>query len=332
MSKKFFIIALIIAVTTVSSFAQVAYSLPQTSISLDVEAIQEDFHAGPYAKYAHKYLGVNVRLLDEKTFQLSSVQMTFYIEADHSRRYFAPVDASNDLFLKLTSQGLVSSSGSEGFGSGVEWRFPVNSKGDFTNKGVNYNLKSETTSLYTAEKVAILQEVTIEKPLEIRAKEAAEMIFELRKKRIQIITGDTDASYGGDAMGAAIKEITRLEQEYLSLFIGYSEYRTQKKKFDILPERNAPKQFYVAFRLSDTEGLVTPENVSGKPYIIEIVPQTIAGASKDGKEKSSRWGYINYRIPSICTVKLTDGVNMLIQDRIPVYQLGKDEAMPIYVK
>ena len=118
----------------------------------------------------------------------------------------------------------------------------------------------------------------------------------------------------------------------MSLFIGFSEYRTQKKKFDILPERNAPKQFYVAFRLSDTEGLVTPENVSGKPYIIEIVPQTIAGASKDGKEKSSRWGYINYRSPSICTVKLTDGVNMLIQDRIPVYQLGKDEAMPIYVK
>ena len=36
----------------------VTYSLPMTTITLDVEAVQETFYAGPYAKYAEKYLGI----------------------------------------------------------------------------------------------------------------------------------------------------------------------------------------------------------------------------------------------------------------------------------
>ena len=41
------------------------YSLPSTVISIDVEAVQEKFYAGPYAKYAEKYLGIKPRMKDE---------------------------------------------------------------------------------------------------------------------------------------------------------------------------------------------------------------------------------------------------------------------------
>ena len=34
----------------------VTYSLPSTSLVLDVEAVKESFYAGPYARYAEKYL------------------------------------------------------------------------------------------------------------------------------------------------------------------------------------------------------------------------------------------------------------------------------------
>ena len=39
----------------------VTYALPSTTITLDVEAVQENFHAGPYAKFAEKYLGITPR-------------------------------------------------------------------------------------------------------------------------------------------------------------------------------------------------------------------------------------------------------------------------------
>ena len=43
----------------------VTYSLPSTVITLEVEAVQEKFHAGPYARFAEKYLGIKARQKDE---------------------------------------------------------------------------------------------------------------------------------------------------------------------------------------------------------------------------------------------------------------------------
>ena len=88
----------------------IAYCLPSTVINLEVEALREDFYAGPYAKYAEKYLGIKVRQKDETTYQLLQINMTPYVEADHSERYALSVEKGkiDASFLKLSSAGLVS--------------------------------------------------------------------------------------------------------------------------------------------------------------------------------------------------------------------------------
>ena len=85
----------------------VTYSLPMTTITLDVEAVQETFYAGPYAKYAEKYLGIKPRMKDETTVQLSQIKMTPYVEPDHSKRYSVNVPKGNmdATCLKLTPMG-----------------------------------------------------------------------------------------------------------------------------------------------------------------------------------------------------------------------------------
>ena len=40
------------------------YCLPSTVIALEVTAVQENFYAGPYARYAEKYLGIKARQAD----------------------------------------------------------------------------------------------------------------------------------------------------------------------------------------------------------------------------------------------------------------------------
>jgi hypothetical protein len=87
---------------------------------------------------------------------------------------------------------------------------------------------------------------------------------------------------------------------------------------------------YVAFRLSDTAGLVPADNLSGKPVVMEIIPQTFADPTgAPDAAKASKGAAIYYRIPAICNVKLMDGVNMLLQSRIPVYQLGRESSTPL---
>ena len=312
------------------------YSLPSTTLVLEVEAVQESFHAGPYAKYAEKYLGIKVRQKDETTFQLTQVRMTPFVEADHSRRYTIGVKKGqiDGSFLRLSSEGLISFSDAM-YGDAASWRFPTDVQGDFSGKGVSSNLTSASTTLYQSGKgrSSVKQDMLVGKTTEQRAAETAQMIIKLREQRLQIVTGDTDATYSGEAMGAAITEITRLEEEYMLLFTGYSQSQTQKMRFEVVPSAVQENQMYIAFRLSDTDGLVPADNLSGKPVIMQIIPQEFAQTEVSAEEVKNNQKPVlaYYRIPAVCTVKLMDGANLLLQSRMPVYQLGQESTLPVNV-
>ena len=317
------------------------YSLPSTTITLEVEAVQEKFYAGPYAKYAEKYLGIKPRQKNETTFQLTSVKVTPYVEADQSCRYTLNVKKGSidATFLKLSAEGLISFADA-GFADESIWRFPVKTMGDFSANGVTSNLTSESTTLYRNEKkesaynkVSVQQDMIVEKSPEKRAAETADMILKLRQKKYQIVTGDTDATYSGEAMGAAIAELTRMEEEYMMLFTGYSETQTQVKRFEVVPDASRESQMYIAFRLSDTAGLVTADNMSGRPVVMEIVPQEFKQleVTEEQKKVEEKPVEAYFRIPAICTVKLIDSGDVVLQTRVPVYQLGQESSLPVNV-
>ena len=236
-------------------------------------------------------------------------------------------------------QRAINSFSDANFGEESIWRFPVRTSGDFSDKGVTSNLSTESTTLYRNQKresaynkVSVQQNMVVEKTPEKRAAETADMILKIRQQRFQIVTGDTDATYSGEAMGAAIDELTRLEQEYMTLFVGYSEYQTQRMRFEVIPEADRESQMYIAFRLSDDNGLVAADNLSGRPVVMEIVPQTFAEpevtAAVDPKAAKAE---VYYRIPAMCSVKLINSGDVIMQSRIPVYQLGRESSLPANV-
>ena len=312
------------------------YSLPSTVISIDVEAVQEKFYAGPYAKYAEKYLGIKPRMKDENSVQLTQVRMTPLVEPDQTRRYSVDVKkrVEEATLMKLASGGFVTFADAK-HGDQTVWRFPAEEKGDFSGKGVSSNLTSGSTTLYRKDnkesaynRIAVQQDMVIEKTLEQKAAETAAMILKLRKQRLQIVTGDTDATYSGEAMGAAIEELTRLENEYMTLFTGYSEKQPQHMTFEVIPDPSKENQMYVAFRMSEAGGLVPADNLSGKPVVMEIVPQAFAQPEVKDEKKSKDVG-VYYRIPAACTVKLLDGMDLIFQTRMPIYQLGQESSLPV---
>lgn len=351
--KRIFRTLLTIAVATMPLMASaqkavdpvgyVTYSLPSTTLVLDVEAVQESFYCGPYARYAEKYLGIKVRQKDETKWQITQVSLTPVVEADLGKRFTLAVkdDAPDLAFLKLTSAGLVAFSDG-GMAPVQTWSFPLEGSADFSDKGVSSNLKSEATTLYRGErkqsaysKVSVQQNMVVEKSLEQKAAEAAQMIVRLRDQRLKIVTGDTDATYSGEAMGAAVAELTRLEEEYMSLFTGYSEFQTKNVGFEVVPDGARESQMYVAFRMSDTAGPVPSDNLSGRPVVMEVVLPEVAEAEaspaaepkKDAKviDKMQK---VNYLIPAVCTIKVKEGSELLMQSRVPVYQLGVLSTMP----
>lgn len=321
----------------------ITYSLPTTIISLDVTAVKESFYAGPYAKYAEKYLGIKVDLEDNTSFQITNIVLTPFVEADLNCRYSitAPKELLENTFLQLTTAGLVAFADARS-GESISWRFPMNTTDDFASKGLSSNVTSESTTLYKSDKkesafskVAIQQNMLVEKSLEKKAAEAAQTILDIRKQRYQIVTGDTDATYSGEAMAAAIQELTRLEKEYLMMFTGYTDTQIQEKRFEVTPVNEPDRKSVIlcAFRLSDQKGLVGADDISGVPVVMEITPQSIATIAEDPKATSKKKVEgIHYRIPATCLIKINQGIESLLQCRIPVYQLGVEAELPLTFK
>lgn len=339
---RIFVAALALAGSVTQVCAQsggkIVYSLPKTTLSLEVEAVCESFHAGPYAKYAKKYLGIDAREDDSNTYTVSRIKLTPRVEADMSTRYEINVGSSSvseSSLLKITSQGLISLNGS--FSGGEEtWRFGNGGvRTEFADGNRGSNFSSETVELYKLEKkdggyerVAVSQTQVVAKSAERKAAETAAAIFNLREKREQIITGDTDATFSGEALGAAISEINRLEEQYMSLFVGYSDYSVQTMSFDLVPVPG-DEQVYVAFRISEASGLLPSDNMSGRPVVASLTLDArdaevvSSGGSSKGKHE------LYYRIPAVATLKIMDQSKLLMQARVPVYQLGETVSMPV---
>lgn len=317
----------------------VVYSLPRTTIMLKVTAEHESYQVGPYAQYAKKYLGIDVKPASGDFYKIKAIEMVPYIEADPSvsavvNLQGSKVAAAN--FLRMSNHGLVAFS--DGYtGKPVQWRFPgaVDAAGFM--QGVASNIDNTTTTLYKTvvgaegvEKIPVKQEQTVVKSLEKKAEETADMIFKLRKKRVDIITGDTDATFSGEAMAAILAEIKRLEDEYLSMFVGKSVKDEQTVVFDVVPQAFPKKLMYIAFRISDQQGLLPANNMQGRPVVLEIVEDTekIDPTSVEEAALATK-GKVAYRQPVTVVVKVMDGQKVLIQTRVPVYQLGKIMSFPI---
>ena len=309
----------------------VSYSLPMTTVTVEVDAVQESFFAGPYASYAKKLLGIDVCQYDTFRSYVREVRILTRVEADPATRYSLDAKAAGDRFLALSSQGLVAF-GDKAEAENLSWRFDPRPAADFGTRGMTSQTRTEVRTVWqdvrtdtSFTRVPVQESFVTEKSTEVKAREAADLILKARQERFNIATGNTDATFSGEALGAALAELDRVEKEYLTLFTGYTVERAQSGSYDIIPSASARKQQYVAFRLSDRDGLVN--DTSGTAYTLEFEPSGVAAAAADAGKGAK--AVVHYRIPAVCQVRLTSEGNTLLTGRVPVYQLGSECIYPV---
>jgi len=315
----------------------VIYSLPRTTVSLEVTAQREAFTAGPYAQYAEKYLGTPARTQSSVTHTITKITVNPFVEADPSVRYTVNLpDKSSVTFLQFCTQGLVVMADNY-TGKPATWRFtPQTGPRSFEGADPLGNLGKETTVLYKAirteegyEKVPVNQDQVVEKSPDRKAADIAEMIFSLREKRMQIATGDTDATFE-ESLRPAIEHILLLEEKYLSLFYGITEVSEVTRTFDVTPAPDAKSQTYTAFRVSDTQGLLPASSQEGRAYTLEFKVEPLS-QPEAASDRSRETNVVHYRIPVITRCRLMQGSDLLMESRIPVYQLGEESTFPLNV-
>ncbi len=253
-------------------------------LKVKVHAVQECFHAGPYAKYAVKYLGVEAEQSSSVTTSVTSVSIS-------------PEPVSSDAGL--------------GFDRGN----PLKKTADFSS-------------------VPLLKGGVGQRSVEMAASRAADQIMDIRHRRYQILTGDTDMSLTGETLRLTLEEFAREESELLKLFVGYTVSNSLEAEFQVLPKAGEESHLHVAFRISDT-GLLPAEHIEGRMVTLELIPQNLpeavtddaaAQTKKKKAPKGFRWETKSEFVPALCTLKLRDGVNVLLQGTAVVPQLGYERV------
>ena len=327
MKRLFFITALLTLSLTSLNAQEVYYALPRTTFTVQVEARQESFFAGPYAAFAQRLLNMEARQKNQVTTTVTKATLLPRTEADPSAWY--TTDAENSTLLALSAQGLVSFS--EKAEAGLQaWRFPGKASASF-NGGLATEPEKPTIVVEYQEvqtdtglvKVPIEHKVMVDKTLEDKAAEAAEVILNLRRERMNIVTGNTDATFYGNSMEVALKEMDRLEKEYLALFEGYTVTKTFNGSFEIVPSAGAGTQRYLVFRLLE-DGFAT-EGTRGVPYYLSLEPENSQPAAEDSSnQRRGKTNPLRFRTPMVCKVTFTQDAKPLVIARVPVYQLGRD--------
>jgi hypothetical protein len=318
------------------------YALPKTSIEISVEIIKDKYIPGPYVRYAGEQLSIEgVSTREETNYRIGTITMKPIVEADYEYMYALPaVEKSvlNVSFLALSSEGLV-----------FTLNDPQENIVDFNSSLLkNYQLYPDrlpssplaTQKEFLMERIKtdsgfisipFQQSIVEKKDIFVRAEEAAKFLFNLRQRRFELITGDVDNAFSGSSLKDALKEINRLEKEYLSLFIGKHFVESRIYNFYISPEKNMEKKSYPVFYFSESDGALSESTRTSTAVSLNIIPSGKINYVEGIKNKT-RTGNLYYRIPETVTVQLLYGSKEVCSGKMQIYQMGKELIIPSDIK
>jgi hypothetical protein len=175
------------------------------------------------------------------------------------------------------------------------------------------------------------QSIIEKKDAQSKAEEAAKFLFALRQRRFELVTGDVENAFNGNSLKDALKEINRLEKEYLSLFIGKHFVENRIFKFYVCPERNLNTKSYPVFHFAESDGALTEATRTSTLFSLNIIPSGEINYVEGVKAKVKNEG-IYYRVPETVTVQLFHGLKEVCSGRMYIYQMGKAFVLPYDTK
>jgi len=303
----------------------VVYALPRTVIHIEVEAEQAKLIHGPYNSFAQKYLGINnAPKADEENWTITSVKMDSYGEPDPNAVFKATGNIST--LLSLSGDGVLLGINSEVKSAEEK---PVTTVFPARLANADDNWFDLSMHSFLSEKDSTKRAGSTFKSFEEKAAEAASDILKLRKRKALTLAAKYDKlPPDGEAYKVMTAELDKIIGDYVSLFVGRSITRKFQLSFDVVPDGKSNKGL-VAFRFSQSAGVLPESNVSGKPVMLEIEPgnelkQKIdAAATGDASTKG-----IYYRVPVVALVRLLNGGEVLAQARMTLAQFGTITTLP----
>lgn len=320
----------------------IIYALPRTVLRVEATALKITSKRGPYYRYGKKYLDIEEGIeQDHVDWVLSDVKIDSYEDIDPEQYYV--VNSTGNVYsnyMQLTRQGLILCSNPNMYRGLKTIQEPVSEEENvifFGDKSVKKNLNQKSDTVYRLiesdtgfVRVPHVQLRSNLKSDDQKAKEASDFIIKVRKRRFKLLSGQYDVFPEGLALEYAVKELTRLENEYLALFVGKKIIEEKMKTFEFIPEKEQNGNGTVLFRFSLDNGIVPENDLTGRPINLRIEELNDAGqfAKLENQDETIKRSDLVYRVPNPCNIEVVDGKTVLSEKRLLVNQLGTIFRLP----
>lgn len=327
---------------------QLNYSLPRIAIDLDVVLERKVFKQGPFAQYAEKFLGIDsedVVNRDREEWTLLSVNMDSHSQVDPKHKY--SINLTKDyktMMLRLSPNGFITGFNTAKDLNEVENKATVisaiNAK---EGRNIEYGTFSVDRPYFMVEdtnrvvknskisKGANLIAFNFEgKTLEDKAKEAAHIIFKLRKRRFKILTANFDNLPTGEtSYKVIVEELKELENRYMELFVGKEYSEKINKTYVVIPQENSKSQ--VVMRYSPQKGFVDKTDVTGIPLVLEYTNIVKEKGIAVNSPQSDATINLRYRLPAQVNIVLKSGKKVIGNKQMLIPQLGSVASLSLTV-
>lgn len=157
--------------------------------------------------------------------------------------------------------------------------------------------------------------------IEEAASQAAQAIFTLRKKRMDLITGDAGENVFGGGLKDALEALEAQEQAYLELFLGKKVITTYTERI-LVPITG--EESYIVAKLSTSAGIEPATSANGTEIKLTVKGSGVAPRMKsipeiDPKDKTA----IMVRLADNATCSVSVGDKVVGSAVLPVFELGR---------
>ncbi|MDR1161866.1 MAG: DUF4831 family protein [Tannerellaceae bacterium] len=302
-------------VATKSNNFGIVYSLPKTSLLVNAEVIKNTCKAGPYYRYAEKYLGVKNPIEEDKVYyELANVTLINKGIPDPEQTYlieFKPGTVAP--YAYLTEDGMLCTINAE--------YTPPASEPENAQKGKAGPVKATDISIFSEE---LLMAGSTAKQAEV----AARQIYRIRESRMNILTGDADnLPPDGQAMQLVIQQLEEQEKALTNLFTGVCTTETDYYDVSITPYDNLDKE--VLFRFSDKLGIIAADDLGGMPVYMNLKATERAPVPdpKEAEKKEKAMKGVIYNLPGKAIVDITVNKKTLFKGEVQIIQFGSREGL-----
>lgn len=287
------------------------YTLPSTSLDIQVTARKTTKKAGPYYQYAKKYVGTDrVVTEDSESWEIIDVSVTQYGMADNSQKYLMQLKPNMDTYVCVDQNGMLLAINKQvdppTLPTSSEQPTPIVTE----KKNIDDYLK------YVNEDF-IASQSTLK-----RAEMLAENIMEVRSSKVALTRGNAETMpTDGKQLELMLNSLRRQEDALTAAFTGLVETETVTRTFTFTPSEEGKS---ILFRLSDFGGFVRSDDFSGDPiYInVEVLSRGQLPVDTKGETKKLPKDAVIYNIPGSARISLSYLGNQLWSQELEVAQFG----------